>query len=309
MSFMDSLRRLLQGASAASGARKGLRERVVQCQGPHGLHRMAYTEWGDPRNPKVLICVHGLTRNGRDFDYLAKALCEEYRVVCPDVVGRGRSDWLGVKADYGFPLYVSDMVTLIARLDVQTVHWVGTSMGGLIGMALASQPHSPITRMVLNDVGPVVTAASLRRINEYLGNAPVFPTMAAAEAYVRAVSTSFGKLTDADWVHLTAYAVRPVEGGFAMIYDPGIAEVFRHTPLLADVDLWGIYKAIRCPVLAIRGAESDLLERATLVRMAECGPKAEIVEVPDVGHPPMFLNDEQVGLVRDFLLKGEAPSR
>jgi len=236
--------------------------------------------------------------------------------------GRGRPrsqrlagrDWLGVKADYGFPLYVSDMVTLIARLDVQTVHWVGTSMGGLIGMALASQPHSPITRMVLNDVGPVVTAASLRRINEYLGNAPVFPTMAAAEAYVRAVSTSFGKLTDADWAHLTAYAVRPVEGGFAMIYDPGIAEVFRHTPLLADVDLWGIYKAIRykairCPVLAIRGAESDLLERATLVRMAECGPKAEIVEVPDVGHPPMFLNDEQVGLVRDFLLKGEAPSR
>lgn len=306
MSFMDSLRRLLLGAPAVTAPNRGLRERSVQCQGPHGLHRMAYTEWGDPHNPKVLICVHGLTRNGRDFDYLAKAMCDEYRVVCPDVVGRGRSDWLGVKADYGFPLYVADMVTLIARLDVQKVHWVGTSMGGLIGMVLASQPHSPISRMVLNDVGPVVTAVSLRRINEYLGNAPVFPTMAAAEAYVREVSASFGKLTDADWAHLTAYAVRPVEGGFAMIYDPGIAEVFRHTPLLADVDLWNIYDSIRCPVLAIRGAESDLLEQSTLQQMAERGPKAEIVEVPDVGHPPMFLNDEQVALVRNFLLAGKA---
>lgn len=302
MNILAYLRRLLGGPPSNTVVNRGLRECSVQCQGPHGLHRMAYTEWGDPDNPRVLVCVHGLTRNGRDFDYLAKSLCDEYRVVCPDVVGRGRSDWLGVKSDYGFPLYVSDMVTLIARLNVPTVHWFGTSMGGLIGMALASQPHSPITRMVLNDVGPVVTAASLRRINQYLGTAPVFPTMDEAESYIRMVGATFGDLSDADWSHLTAYSVRPVEGGFGMIYDPGIADVFRQTPLIADVDLWSVYNAIRCPVLAVRGAESDLLERSTLHQMAASGPRAEIVEVPEVGHAPMFMNDEQVSLVREFLL-------
>lgn len=310
MSLLDSLRRFFQPApelpkpSAPPLQRPyhGLREKSVQCIGAHGFHRMGYTEWGDPANRKVLICAHGLTRNGRDFDFLAQALADDYRVVCPDVAGRGRSDWLGVKTDYGFPLYVSDMVTLLARLDAQTVHWVGTSMGGIIGMLIASQPHSPISRLVLNDVGPVITATSLRRIGEYVGHAPKFPSMAAAEAWIREVSAPFGPLSDEQWQHLTRYSVRPVEGGFAMIYDPGLGDVFRNAPILLDVDLWDVYKAIRCPTLAIRGAESDLLEVATFQKMAEHGPRARLAEIPGVGHAPMLMDAGQIALVQDFLL-------
>lgn len=286
----------------------GLRERTVQCIGPHGLHRMAYTEWGERDNPRVVICVHGLTRNGRDFDDLARALATDYRVICPDVVGRGRSDWLGVKADYGFPVYVPDLITLIARLDVESVHWVGTSMGGLIGMLIASQPHTPITRLVLNDVGPVITAVSLQRIGEYVGRAPVFPSMAAAEAYIREVSAPFGPLTDAQWRHLTQYSVRPVRTeagtGIVMVYDPGIGDAFRASPVQEDVDLWGVYERIACPTLVLRGAESDLLERSTLEQMAARGPKARTAEFPGVGHAPMLMDAEQISIVRDFLLEG-----
>jgi pimeloyl-ACP methyl ester carboxylesterase len=306
MTFADTLRDLFQPILGSSRRHQGLRERSVQCIGTHGLHRMAYTEWGDPSNPKVLLCVHGLTRNGRDFDFLAQALLDEYRVVCPDVVGRGRSDWLGVKKDYGFPLYVSDMVTLLARLDATTVHWVGTSMGGIIGMLLAGLPHSPISRLVLNDVGPVITATSLQRIGEYVGRAPTFPTMQDAEAWIRAVAAPFGALTDAQWEHLTRYSVRPVEGGFAMVYDPGLGDAFREMPIVTNIDLWDAYRAVRCPTLAIRGAESDLLERSTFEQMGESGPRARLEEIAGVGHAPMFMDDAQIGLVRGFLLEAGA---
>jgi pimeloyl-ACP methyl ester carboxylesterase len=280
-----------------------MRQHAVQCVGPHGLHRMAYTEWGDPHNPKVLVCVHGLTRNGRDFDYLARALSKDYRVVCPDVVGRGRSDWLAVKTDYGFPQYVADMITLIARLDVPEVHWVGTSMGGLIGMLIAALPETPIRRLVLNDVGPMITVEAIHRIAEYVGTAPVFADKAAAQAYIRQVSAPFGALTDEHWAHLTEYAIRPLEGGgFSMIYDPGIAEPFRQNPLVENVDLWTTYDAIRCPTLLVRGADSDLLLHETALEMAGRGPKARLVEVPAVGHAPMLLDDTQIHLVHDFLL-------
>ncbi|WP_407277799.1 alpha/beta hydrolase [Aromatoleum evansii] len=311
MSLLDTLRRLLRPEPHPSRAVQpvvdrpwhGVRERSVQCIGPHGFHRMAYVEWGDPANRKVLVCAHGLTRNGRDFDFLARALADDYRVVCPDVVGRGRSDWLGVKSDYGFPLYVADMVTLLARLDADTVHWVGTSMGGIIGMLLASRPHTPISRLVLNDVGPVITAASLRRIGEYVGNAPKFGSMAEAEAWIRVVSAPFGPLTDDQWQHLTRYSVRPVEGGFAMVYDPGLGDVFRAAPVVVDVDLWDVYKAIQCPTLAIRGAESDLLTPETFSRMGDTGPRARLAEIQGVGHAPVLMDHEQIALVRDFLLE------
>jgi pimeloyl-ACP methyl ester carboxylesterase len=305
MSFQSALQQFLHASPAPAPAVPALREGSVQCMGPHGLHRMAYTEWGDPDNPRVLVCVHGLTRNGRDFDDLARALADEYRVVCPDVVGRGRSDWLAVKADYGFPVYVNDMVTLIARLNVGEVHWVGTSMGGIIGMVLASQPQTPITRLVLNDVGPVITSISLQRIAQYVGRAPAFPTLEAAEAWIREVGASFGALTDAQWRHLTVHSVRPLEpgqGGFAMVYDPGLGDVFRAAPILEDIDLWPVYEAVRCPTLALRGAESDLLEPATLSAMAARGPRARTVEFAGVGHAPMLMDAGQIAVVRDFLL-------
>lgn len=283
-----------------------MREHTVQCLSPAGLHRMAYTEWGDPHNPRVLVCVHGLTRCGRDFDFLAESLSADYRVVCPDVVGRGRSDWLKHKALYGIPQYAADMVTLLARLDVETVHWLGTSMGGLIGMALAAQENTPISRLVLNDVGPLITAVSLQRIGTYLGQAPRFDSFDQAEAFVRFVSAPFGKLTDLQWKHLTQHVVRTAaDGKIEFCYDPGIAESFRQGQGGGqDVDLWPLYDAISCPTLVMRGALSDLLLPETVAQMAVRGPRARTAEIPGVGHAPMLLDEAQVSIVRDFLLAG-----
>lgn len=281
-----------------------MRQRSVQCLSPAGLHDMAYVEWGEADNPSVLVCVHGLTRCGRDFDFLAQAMVDRYRVVCPDVVGRGRSGWLRDKRHYTVPQYCADMVTLLARLDAQTVHWVGTSMGGLIGMALAAQDGTPISRLVLNDVGPVVTAASVARIGEFVGRAPNFSCLEEAEAYVRFVSTPFGALTDAQWRHLTAHALRPLaEGGYAMAYDPGIAEPFRQEMATGkDIELWPVYDAVRCPTLLTRGASSDLLTEATARAMGERGPRARLVEFAGVGHAPMLMAADQIEAVREFLL-------
>lgn len=283
-----------------------MRQHTVQCLSPAGLHRMAYTEWGDPKNPRVLICVHGLGRCGRDFDFIAAALADRYRVVCPDIVGRGRSDWLKVKALYEVPQYVADIVTLIARLDVETVDWLGTSMGGLIGMGLAAQESTPIGRLVLNDVGPVVAVASLQRIDQTLGKAPRFDTFADAEKYIRLVSATFGNLTDAQWHHLTEHVVRQApDGKFDMCYDPGIAEPAKKTLEMCqgkDLELWPLYDAIRCPTLVLRGAQSDLLLPDTVTKMAGRGPRAKVVEIPDVGHAPMLMDASQVAVVREFLL-------
>jgi pimeloyl-ACP methyl ester carboxylesterase len=282
-----------------------MRQHTVQCLGPHGLHRMAYTEWGDAANPRVLVCVHGLTRNGRDFDFLAAALAEEFRVVCPDVAGRGVSERLKVPDDYQVPNYLSDMVALIARLDVESVSWLGTSMGGLIGMALAAQPETPIERLILNDVGPLITAAAIKRIGDYVGTAPRFESVDQAEAYIRVVAAPFGKLTDAQWRHLTVHAVKlAADGRYEMAYDPAIAEPFRKAMGDGDVDLWPMYDAVRCPTLLLRGAESDLLQHATAVEMTQRGPRAHLVEVPEVGHAPMLMDPLQIGTVREFLLDG-----
>jgi pimeloyl-ACP methyl ester carboxylesterase len=283
-----------------------MRQHTVQCLSPGGLHRMAYVEWGDPHNRRVLVCVHGLTRNCRDFDYLAKALAGHYRVVCPDVVGRGRSNWLRLKEHYVLEQYVADMVTLIARLNVEEVHWVGTSMGGMIGMALAAQAQTPIARLVLNDVGPVISAAAVKRIGEYVGQMPHFASFAEAERYVRQISAPFGRLTDAQWRHLTEHAIRRrADGGYEFVYDPGIAEPFRKAlDGDEDVELWPLYDAIRCPTLVVRGAESDLLTHETCLEMGRRGPKATVAEIPGVGHAPMFLDEAQVAVVREFLLAG-----
>lgn len=287
------------------------REHTVQCLSPAGLHRIAYTEWGDARNPRVLVCVHGLSRVGRDFDDLARALCADYRVVCPDIVGRGRSDWLADPTDYQIPQYVADMVTLLARLDADSVHWVGTSMGGLIGLALAAMPDAPITRLVLNDVGPLLKAEALKRIAEYLGQSPVFADFAQAEAYIRAVSASFGLTTDAQWRRLTEVSlVAAAGGGWRLHYDPAIALPLRTQGTgSVDIDLWHIYDAVRCPTLVVRGAQSDLLDRPTLAAMAIRGPHAATIEIPEVGHAPMFLDTGQIDIVRNFLLNPKEKGR
>ncbi len=282
-----------------------MRQHTVQCLSPGGLHRMAYVEWGDPANPRVLVCVHGLTRNARDFDVLAQALAGHYRVVCPDVVGRGRSNWLRVKEHYQIQQYVADMVTLIARLGVDEVHWVGTSMGGMIGMALAAQEDTPITRLVLNDVGPLIEAKAIRRIGEYLGVMPHFDGFEDAVRYIRQISASFGDLSEAQWRHLTEHVTRQTAGGgYEFLYDPGIAVPFRKEISDDDISLWPLYDAIRCPTLVLRGAESDLLSHETCLEMGRRGPQASIAEIPGVGHAPMFFDGAQVEIVKEFLLAG-----
>jgi pimeloyl-ACP methyl ester carboxylesterase len=287
------------------------RLKSVQCSSPAGLHRMAYKEWGDPANPHVLVCVHGVTRVSDDFDALARAMSDRYRVVCPDVVGRGRSERLRDPKLYIVPQYVADMVTLIARTtannDEGTVHWVGTSMGGLIGMILASLEGSPIRRLVLNDIGPVLDGAAMARIGDYIGQDLRFASFEEGARFVREVSSSFGPHSHEEW-HKLASDVLVQEAGGAWVrhYDLGLAKPFAAiTPERAEQDqaaLWGAFDAIRCPTLLIRGELSDLLSRATAEEMTRRGPKPQLAEIPGVGHAPTLMHAQQIAIVRDFLL-------
>jgi pimeloyl-ACP methyl ester carboxylesterase len=252
------------------------------------------------------VCVHGLSRQGRDFDTLARAMQAEYRVVCPDVAGRGRSDWLRNPASYAIPQYVADMVTLLARLDADRVHWVGTSMGGLIGLGLAALPGSPVARLVLNDVGPSIEFAALERIGTYLGLPVRWRSLEEAAEQLRAISAGFGPHTPEQWLELSRPQVVADGDGFKPHYDPAIAVPFRAvTPELAaagEAQLWQAWDAVRCPTLVLRGAESDLLSRATPQAMAARGPCARVHEFAGVGHAATLVQPEQVAVVREFLL-------
>jgi pimeloyl-ACP methyl ester carboxylesterase len=277
----------------------------VQCLDTRGLHRMAYWEWGDPANRRVVVCAHGLSRQGRDFDTLARSLCDAWRVVSVDVVGRGRSDWLADPMGYSIPSYVADMVTLLARLDAESVDWVGTSMGGLIGLGLAALPQSPLRRLVLNDVGPTVEFASLQRIGTYLGLPAHWSTVEEAADALWAISQSFGPHTREQWIELTRPQLKPDGDGFKPHYDPGIAVPFKAiTPEIAkagEAMLWQAYDSLRLPVLLLRGAESDLLSHDTAQLMTQRGPKARLLEFAGVGHAPTLQAPEQVASVSDFL--------
>jgi pimeloyl-ACP methyl ester carboxylesterase len=276
---------------------------TLSCLGPHGFHRIAYTEWAGPPGAPTVLCVHGLTRNGRDFDELAGALARRFRVVCPDVAGRGKSEWLAHAGDYGYPLYLSDMAALIARLGVEEVHLVGTSMGGLIGMMLAAQPATPIRRLVVNDIGPLIAKEGLLRIATYVGADPVFADLAALEAYLREVSASFGRLSDAQWRHMAEHgARRRPDGTLGRAYDPAIAEAFK--TVKGDVDLWPVWDAIGCPTLVLRGADSDLLRSADATAMTTRGPRARVVEFPGIGHAPSLMAEDQIAAVEEFLAAG-----
>jgi pimeloyl-ACP methyl ester carboxylesterase len=276
-----------------------MREDSVLCLDPHGFHRMRYVEWGDAANPRVLICVHGLTRNARDFDYVAGRLADAYRVVCPDVAGRGRSDWLRDKSDYKYPVYCNDMATLMAKLGAETVDWLGTSMGGIIGMLLAATPGSPVRKLVLNDVGALIPKAALERICTYVGREPAFASLAELEGTMRSVSP-FGSLTDEQWHHLAVHVARHDDDGkWRFRYDPGIGEAFKGP--MHDVDLRAVWKAVRGPALVIRGEHSDLLLAQTLEEMCS-RPHTEKHVVPQTGHAPMLMDDAQVMRIRHFLL-------
>ncbi|MEI6559619.1 MAG: alpha/beta hydrolase [Rhodospirillaceae bacterium] len=268
-----------------------------------GFHRIAYTDWGDPAAERVVICVHGLTRNGRDFDRLAENLAGRgARVVCPDLAGRGRSDWLACPPLYTDPQSFADMTALIARVGAAEVDWVGTSMGGLIGMVLAAQPRSPIRRLVINDVGPFVPREALERIGDYVCADPIFEDVAGVEAYLRFLYPGFGTLPDECWRAMAEHGHRRrPDGRFGLAYDPGIGTALRAGPI-KDLVLWPIWDQIRCPVLALRGETSDLLQPETAREMAARGPKAQVAEIPGTAHAPSLMVEDQIALIGDFLL-------
>ena len=279
---------------------------------------MAWWQWGDPLAGHVIVCVHGLSRQGRDFDVLAQALLERashpLRIVCPDVAGRGRSDWLKDPQAYQIATYVADMMALLDALHRQsaitTLDWLGTSMGGLIGMGVAGTsqlPAPPVRRLVLNDVGPEIQWQALRRIGTYLGNTGRFETVEQAAAATWAISTSFGPHTPAQWQALSQAMVRPLpEGGLTLHYDPAIAVPFRavteESAAQGQAALWQLYDNIRAEVLVTRGANSDLLTRETALAMTARGPKARLAEFEGVGHAPTFVANNQIEAVASFLL-------
>lgn len=273
--------------------------------GPGGFHRQAYVEWDSGvHDAPVALCVHGLTRNARDFDFLAQDLARDRKVVCADVVGRGDSDWMRDSATYAYPNYVSDMAMLISRLGVEQVDWIGTSMGGLVGMMLTASADAPVRKMVLNDVGPFIPKAALQRIATYLSLKFEFESLDDIEAHLRKVHEPFGPLTDAQWRHLAVHSSREEGGNWRLHYDPAIAE-----PILAaelqDVILWFIWDAIKCPVLVIRGEYSDILPVDTAHEMTQRGPKADLITIPGVGHAPALMAEDQIAAIREWLDDGD----
>ncbi|NES84463.1 MAG: alpha/beta hydrolase [Moorea sp. SIO2B7] len=284
-----------------------MRHHSITCTDPHGTHKMAYTEWGNYDNSKVLICVHGLTRTGRDFDRLAATLAENYRVICPDIVGRGESDWLKEPDDYGYPVYVADILTLLKHLNISIVDWVGTSMGGLIGMFIASQANSPIRRFVINDVGAFIPKEALKRIAKYLILPPPhFLDLGEAEKYIRLRYAPFGNLTDSQWQHLAKNSVKSLpEGGYRLHYDPQIGKPFKAASISAkfkDIEFWQIWESISCPVLLLRGEESDLLLPKTIKQMQRNKSQMQVINFPKIGHAPALMAQEQIEVIKNWLL-------
>ena len=272
-------------------------------------HHIAYTDWGDPSNPHVVICVHGLTRNCRDFDYLAAVLSSHCRVICPDVVGRGQSDWLEDESDYDYySVYLSDATQLIKHIKNQysvpvKFDWIGISMGGLIGMMIAINPENKIHKLVISDIGPLIPVAALKRMSEYVGKDVRFSNLASFEAYIRQISAPFGRLTDDQWRHLTVHSARLLnDGTYSFYYDPKISTSFKEHALMDDINLWEYWDRLQTPTLVIRGVESDVLLAETAAEMQQRGPYIEIVELPDIGHASILVDDEQILIVKKFLI-------
>ena len=304
-----------------------MRQEYFHALGNGAFHRIAYTDWGERANPHVVLCVHGLARNSRDFDFLAAALDGDCRVVCMDVAGRGESDWLKSKSEYTFSTYQNDAAAMLARASSPAssllgrllhqkqprLDWVGTSMGGLIGMFLAAKRGSPIRRLVLNDVGALIPWSALFRMKGYITRGRRFQNVEGVEAYLREVCAPFGPLTDAQWRHLAIHSARcDTDGEYLLRYDPGIGEglhghidpEFPIGPdLLRGIDLWNVWSKLECPTLVLRGAQSEVLLKKTLDEMRSRKPDLEVAEFAGVGHAPALMSAEQIRVVREFLLR------
>lgn len=278
-----------------------MKKSTYQDVGPAGPCAMSYTDWGDADNPNVVFCVHGLTRNSRDFDALAEVLSKTYRVISVDVAGRGESQWLKNPADYTYPTYCPMIWRLIMHLGVKNLDWIGTSMGGIIGMMIAAMPGNPINRMIINDVGPFLPKEALQRINAYLSMDFDFASLADIERHLRKVHEPFGPLTDQQWAHMAKHSSRQDENGnWCLSYDPAIKEPFKDV-VDDDIAFWEIWDAIRCPILLLRGETSDILLRQTADEMLLRGPETQLVELPGIGHAPALMSDEQISTMEKWL--------
>ncbi len=273
--------------------------------GFHGFHRISYLEWGasgSVNTKRTLFCVHGLTRNARDFDYMAKALCERYRIVCPDVVGRGDSDHLISEEGYNYLQYNADMNAVLARLNVSEVDWIGTSMGGIIGMVLASVPQSPIRRLVVNDIGPEVSRDALLSIAQYIGKSSTFESLNEVEEHLRKIYAEFAPMSDEDWHQMAKYSSRRTRTGrWRLKVDSRVGDAYRDSISYFDVDMWETWEKITCPVLVLRGKNSSFLTEEVAEKMLACGPQTTLVEFDDTGHTPTLRNEDQVGAIREWL--------
>lgn len=269
----------------------------------NGTVWLAYVDWGVRKRGRVVVCAHGITRQGRDFDSLAQSLSSDFQAILIDVAGRGRSGWLADKTAYTFDTYLRHVHGLMDYRGISAMDWVGTSMGGVMGMLLAAEEDSPIKRLVLNDVGPFIPGAALAGIGDYIGANPRFPNLQAACDYLRKVHAGSGDLTEADWSEMTTHSVtREADGGYVLHYDPAIGDPFKQA--VGDVDLWAVYDQIKCPVLVLRGAESEILTAETAREMTRRGAAAELVEIAGCGHAPALRDEEQIGIVHEWLARG-----
>lgn len=273
----------------------------VTCVSPHGFHEIAYRDWGQVESERLAICLHGVTRNGRDFDPLAAALSATHRVICPDLAGRGDSDWLCNPQDYNILQYNMDLVVLAASLNARSFDLIGTSLGGLMGIALAGLPGSPIRRLVVNDVAPEIPVAAWNRVAGYGRSEPRFSSMGDVEAHLRTTLAPFGPMTDADWTRMAENSIRQDGDAIALHYDPAVFHHFRRFSVMIAFDLWHQWDQIRCPVLILRGRNSDFLTDHLLERMCSRLPHAEVLEFDNVGHTPTLNAHVQIDPVLDWL--------
>ena len=295
------------GVAGASLSLKPSREDALQGLSPAGFHRIAYVDWGPIDDPCPIVCVHGMSRQGRDFDYLAAELARSgRRVICPDLPGRGRSGRLGNPDHYSLPQYCSDMNALLARLRVKNVEWVGTSLGGLIGMVVAGFPGSIIRSLVINDIGPFVSTTGLRRIGEYISVMPAsFESIEEAEDYYRRVLAPYGTLADEHWRHLTTHSLHwdEAKGHFSVLCDPAISKAFTTPWFYSPLNLWAYWQAIAVPILVLHGAKSDLLSNGLTLEMKRRNPQTNIFRFDDCGHVPPLMTADQIKIVTEFLKK------
>lgn len=269
-----------------------------------GFHRLHYTQWGARDSARTVLCVHGYSGNGRDFDELARALSADARVVCLDVAGRGRSDWLPSSLSYNFPQFLNDIAALLRRLDVDRVDWVGTSMGGLLGLMHAAQPGSRIRRLVLNDVGAFVPADGLREIGSRLAAPDHFATLAAVEAHLRETHREWGEINDAQYRALARHHARRLpQGGYRLHYDPQIARLVQGggLPFVDGLHLWDAWDRVECPTLVIRGEHSRILPADVAHRMVDTHPEARLLEIEGAGHAPALMSAREIEPIRNFL--------